>query len=109
MMIYRCSLATAGVLTTSGTPLTETEAFFVKAGATANSILAAISMLGRGAGLTQLTGIVMRIINWGTASTGGTTMTPLPVDIRMEAALATSASRPASGSTRLNGLITGCS
>ena len=108
MMVYRSSLATAGNLTTNATPNTETEAFFLKAGVR-NAAFAAISMLGKGAGLTQLSGIVMRIIKWATASTGGTAITPAPVDPGMQAAKATAASRPTSGSTRTNGLITGCS
>lgn len=108
MMVYRSSLATAGNLTTNATPNTETEAFFLKPGVR-NAVFAAISMLGKGAGLTQLSGIVMRIIRWGTASTGGTGITPYPVDPGQQAAKATAASRPTSGTTRLNSLITGCS
>ena len=108
MMVYRSSLATAGTLTTNATPNTETEAFFLKPGAR-NVTFAAISMIGKGAGLTQLSGIVMRIIKWGTASTAGTSITPQPVDPGMQAATATAASRPTSGTTRTNGLITGCS
>jgi hypothetical protein len=108
MMVYRSSLATAGNLTTNATPNTETEAFFLKAGVR-NAVFAALSMLGKGAGLTQLSGIVMRIIKWGIASTAGTGITPAPVDPGMQAAKATAASRPTSGTTRTNGLITGCS
>jgi hypothetical protein len=108
MMVYRSSLATAGNLTTNATPNTETEAFFLKPG-TRNSVFAAIAMIGKGAGLTQLSGIVMRIIKWGTASTAGTAITPSPVDPGMQAAKATAASRPTSGTTRTQGLITGCS
>lgn len=108
MMVYRSSLATAGNLTTNATPNTETEAFFLKPGAR-SATFAAISMLGKGAGLTQLSGIVMRIVKWATASTAGTGITPQPVDPGMQAATATAASRPTSGTTRTNGLITGCS
>ena len=32
--------------------------------------------IGKGAGLTQLSGIVTRIIKWGTASTAGTSIIP---------------------------------
>ena len=34
------------------------------------------AMLGKGAALTTLTGIVMRVVRWGTASTSGTGITP---------------------------------
>ena len=108
MMVYRTSLATAGNLQTSATPNTETEAFFLKAGVR-SATFTALAMVGKGAGLTSLSGIVMRVIRWGTASTGGTPMTPTPLDPGMQAAKATAASRPSSGSTRTNCLITGCS
>lgn len=106
-MVYESSLATAGNLTTNGTPNTETETWFLKAGA-ANAYLQAVSILGKAAGLTQLSGIVLRIIKWGTASTGGTGITPSPADQGYQAATATAASRPVSGTTRTNRQITGC-
>lgn len=106
-MVYRSSLATPGNLTTNVTPNTETEAWFLKAGA-ANAYLQAISILGKAAGLTQLSGIVMRLIKWGTASTAGTPITPAPSDPGYQAATATAASRPTVGTTRTNRLITGC-
>lgn len=106
-MIYTISLATAGNLTTSATPATETDTFFVKAGVR-NVALQAVYVLGKGAGLTALSGIGFRIIKLTTASTGGTTMTPSPKDPGMQAAKATSASRPTIGSTRINHLVFGC-
>lgn len=107
MMVYKSSLATAGNLTTNATPNTETEAFFLKPGVR-NAYLQALAILGKAAGLTSLSGIVMRIIRWGTASTGGTGITPTPNDPGYQAAKATAASRPTSGTTRTNRFITGC-
>lgn len=107
MMVYSLSLATAGNLTTNATPNTETDAFFVKAGVR-NVALQSLQMLGKGAGLTAISGIIMRIIKFTTASTAGTGMTPTPKDPGMQAAKATAASRPTAGSTRVNRIITGC-
>lgn len=107
MMVYENSLATAGNLTTNATPNTETETWFLKPGAR-NAYLQMISMLGKAAALTSLSGIVMRIIRWGTASTGGTAITPTPTDPGYQAATATAASRPTSGTTRTNRFILGC-
>jgi hypothetical protein len=106
-MVYSCSLATAGNLTTNGTPNTETDAFFLKAGVR-NAALQSVQLIGKGAGLTAISGIVMRIVKFGTASTAGTGITPTPKDPGMQAAKATSASRPTAGSTRVNRIITGC-
>lgn len=107
MMVYNSSLATAGNLTTNATPNTETEAYFLKPGAR-NAYLQSIYMLGKAAALTALSGIVMRVVRWGTASTAGTGVTPTPADPGYQAATATAASRPTSGSTRTNRFITGC-
>lgn len=108
MFVYDASLATAGNLTTSGTGNTETETVFVKPGSTRSVGLRALDIGGKGAGLTALSGIVARIIQWGTASTVGTAITPRPRDAGMPAAAATAASRPTSGTTRTNGPIIVC-
>jgi hypothetical protein len=107
-MIYSISLATAGDLTTNATPGTETDAFFIKAGSGRSAYLQSVQMLGKAAALTALSGIVMRIIKFTTASTAGTGITPTPKDPGMQAAKATSASRPTAGTTRVNRVITGC-
>jgi hypothetical protein len=109
LMVYDVSLATAGNLTTSGTANTETETLFVKPGANRNVSLAALYLQGKAAGLTALSGIIARIIKWGTSSTAGTSITPQPKDPGMQAAKATAASRPTPGTTRTNRVITGCS
>ena len=106
-MVYTISLATAGNTTTNGSASTENETFFVKAG-TRNVALQAMYVVGMGAGLTAISGITHRIIKWGTASTAGTAITPAPKDPGMQAAKATSASAPTSGTTRTNLLVFGC-
>jgi len=106
-MVYSLSLATAGNLTTNGTPNTETDAFFLKAGVR-SAALQSVMLMGKGAGLTAISGIIMRIIKFTVASTAGTGITPTPKDPGMQAAKATAASRPTAGSTRVNRITFGC-
>lgn len=106
-MVYTCSLATPGNLTTNATPATETDAWFLKAGVR-NAALQAVYAIGKGAGLTTISGISFRICKFTTASTAGTGMTPTPKDPGMQAAKATSASRPTAGTTRVNRIVFGC-
>ena len=106
-MVYSCSLATAGNLTTSATPNTEVDAWFLKAGVR-NAAFQAMYVIGKGAGLTAISGISFRIIKFTTASTAGTGMTPTPKDPGMQAAKATSASAPTAGATRVNRIVFGC-
>jgi hypothetical protein len=107
-MVYSISLATAGNLTTNGTPNTETDAFFIKSGTGRTCGLQAVYVVGKGAGLTAISGISFRIIRFATASTAGTGMTGQPKDTGMQAAKFTAASRPTAGATRTNRIVFGC-
>jgi hypothetical protein len=103
-MVYTISPATAGNSTAT---TSETDIFFIKAGAR-NAALQAMYLIGKGAGLTAISGIAMRIIKWATASTAGTAITPTPKDPGMQAAKSTSASLPTSGTTRTQHVVFGC-
>lgn len=103
-MVYTISVATAGNSTAT---TTETDIFFVKAGVR-NAALQSMYIVGKGAGLTAISGIAMRIIKWATASTGGTGITPTPKDPGMQAAKQTAASAPTSGTTRTQHVVFGC-
>lgn len=106
-MIYDLSLATAGNTTTNATPATENPTFTVKPGAR-NAALQSMYVIGKGAGLTAISGISHRIVRWGTASTAGTGVTPTPKDPGMQAAKQTAASAQTIGTTRTNKVIFGC-
>jgi len=106
-MVYSLALATEANIATSGTPNTETEVFFVKPGVR-NAALQAVYVIGKGSGLTAISGIVFRLIRWGTASTAGTGITPTPKDPGMQAAKQSAASAPTAGTTRLNKILFGC-
>lgn len=75
--------------TTSGTPNTELEPFFLKPG-TRNIGVQRLQVQGKGAALTSLSGIVYRLKKWFTTSAaGGTAAVPSPSDPGAQAAKAT--------------------
>lgn len=101
--VYTDSLATPGVLTTSGTANTETETFFLKPGSTRSLYMVALFAGGKAAGATQLSAGALRVAKWGTASTGGTTLSSIAKpDSSSPSTTITSGSRPTSGTTRTN-------
>ena len=109
MFVYDISLATPGVVTCSGTPNTEVATFTIKPGA-ASCGLQSMYATGRGSALTSISGIVHRLVNFATASTSGTAITPKAKDTRITAAVATVTSGQtlaAGGSNRTNGLVIG--
>jgi len=76
--------------TTSATPNTETDALFIKPGASRAVNLTSVAVQGKGAGLTSLSGIIQRVKKWTTtASSGGSAITPSPRDPGAQAAKAT--------------------
>ena len=106
LMVYGLSLATPGNTTTNGSANTENNTFTIAPGVR-NVGLQAMYAIGKGAGLTAISGIAHRIVNWATASTSGTGITPKPRDPGMEAAKATCTSAATNGSTRTNHLVFG--
>jgi hypothetical protein len=99
-MIY--TVAPGSNLTTSGTPSTEVDHLFVAAGVR-NVGYQAIFGCGKGAALTAISGIAIRGKHFGTASTGGTAITPKPKDPGMQASKATAAHTPTAGSAQAGG------
>jgi hypothetical protein len=106
-MVYSLSKAAAGNTATHATPDTETDVFFMKAGVR-NAALQSVYVVGKGAGLTAISGISFRVVKFTIASTSGTGITPTPKDPGMQAAKHTAASAPTAGSTRVNRMIFGC-
>lgn len=74
---------------TSATPNTEVDAVFIKPG-TRNIWLTLLQVIGKGAGLTALSGIAFRLKRYPTtASSAGTAITPSPKDPGAQASKAT--------------------
>jgi hypothetical protein len=73
--------------TTNATPGTANDCFFIAPGSARTVWLNAIYPVGRGANLTNISGISYRLEKWtSTASSGGTAVTPSPNDPRYSAA-----------------------
>lgn len=65
--------------TTSGSANTGIDFLFLKPGSSRALVILAIKVQGKGAGLTALSGISIRLEQWtSTASSGGTSTTPAP-------------------------------
>lgn len=110
-LVYTTSLATPGTSACSGTPNTETGAVSLKTASQGRNIsLQSAYVLGRGAALTALSGIVFRIMSATTASTSGTGTTPSPKDvIGYTAATAVAVTGQTISSTgRKNHVVFGC-
>lgn len=82
---------------TSATPNTEIDVLSIKPGASRKTSIYALRGLGRGAGLTALTGIELNWKLWTTASTAGTTLTPSPNNVVIAAITAVTVVRIGTG------------
>jgi hypothetical protein len=78
--------------TSNATPNTANDCFFVAAGTGRATSLQAVYVVGKGAGLTAISGIAFRVEKWTTtASSAGTAITPAARDPGAQAAKATAA------------------
>ncbi len=75
--IYGIVPTVATFLTTSGTANTELPNLAIRQ-ATRNCDVQSFYVVGRGAGLTSISGIAFRVRRWTTVGTGGTAVTPQP-------------------------------
>jgi len=95
-------------VTTSGTPNTEVDHLRYLTAATRQAAIIALYLLGKGAGLTAISGIVARFKRFGTASSAGGAITPAPRDPTAPAAVLTGFTAPTAGSTPTLQLAVGC-
>lgn len=96
-LLQSSTLALAPV-TTSGTTNTEVDHLFIKPGTGAKVDINGLRLQGAGNALTTLNGLMANFKNWTTASTGGTAMTPSPVNIAVaKASAATAGGAPTAG------------
>jgi hypothetical protein len=96
MFVYsslsRASAAALENYTTSATPNTPIDMFFIKSGTGRAAGVQRLQVQGKGAGLTSLSGIVYRLEKYPTTSAaGGSSVVPAPSDIGAQAAKATAA------------------
>jgi hypothetical protein len=91
---------------TNGTANTELDFFFMKAGSTRPAAIVAMRVQGKGAGLTALSGISVRLKTWtstSSTSVGGTSTTPAPKNKLSPACVATAGMATAASSTITSG------
>ena len=92
------SKAVAENYTTSGSANTEINSAFMKPGTTRFLNVIGLRVQGKGAGLTAISGLIFRLKQWiTTASSGGTAITPGPVNNIGPAATHTAAAGAAGG------------
>lgn len=89
MFVY--GVVPGALQTSNATPNTENDCFFIAAGSAGrSSMLQQLSIHGKGASLTSISGITFRLKKWfTTASSGGTGITPSPRDGTVQASKAT--------------------
>jgi hypothetical protein len=110
--IYTSQLATPGSSATNGSANTETGTISFKPPITlpASPVgFQAFYVVGKGAGLTAISGIAFRLCTFTTASTSGTGVTPYPKDPGFQAATVGAVTGQTISSTgRKNSVIFGC-
>ena len=101
--------ATAPVanVATNATPNPDTEHLRLLTVAAKSAQVKALYLVGKGAGLTAISGIAVRLIRQGTASTVGTALIPAPRGT-VGAASLTAFTGPTVGATPTQALVIGC-
>lgn len=97
MFVY--STVPGANVATNATPNTETDHLRTVTGASRQALLNALYVIGKGAGLTAISGIVFRFKRFSTASTAGAAITPAPRDPTAPASTITAATAPTAGAT----------
>lgn len=78
-------------VTCNATPNTANDFLFVKPGAAGRMVkVIKVDLIGKGAGLTAISGISCRVEKWTTTSSSGSALTPVPKDPGAQACKATS-------------------
>ena len=106
MFVY--SIAPAANVATNGSADTDTDHLRFLTTATRAAYFNALYMLGKGAGLTAISGIVARLVRFTTPSTVGAAIVPRPRDPGAQSAVGTPFTGPTVGTTQTLQLAVGC-
>jgi hypothetical protein len=98
----------AANVTTSGSANTEVDHIRTSTGSARVAMIQGLYLIGKGAGLTAISGIVARMYRYATASTAGTTITPRPRAPAAPAADLAASTGPTAGSTPTLQVAAGC-
>lgn len=107
-MPFIYTIAPAANETTNATPNTETNHLRTLTAATRMAMFTGIYVLGKGAGLTAISGIILRLKRFATPSTVGGAITPEPRDPGAQAAVLTAFTAPTTGATPTLQAAFGC-
>lgn len=115
MFVYHTVIASAesttasgAMYTTNGTANTVTDHLRFLTVSPRQANIQAVYLQGRGAGLTAISGISIRVARFGTASTVGTAASIRPRDPGQQAAVTTAFTLPTIGTTPTIALVLGC-
>jgi hypothetical protein len=95
-------------VTTSGTANTEVDHLRILTVASRGASITRLLAQGKGAGLTAISGIMLRLNRYGTPSSAGSSETPNPKHPAAPAAITTAFTGPTVGSTPTAQLAVGC-
>jgi hypothetical protein len=106
-MPFIYATAAAANVATNATPNTDTDHLRLLTVAAKGAGIKALYLIGKGAGLTAISGIAARLVRYGTPSTVGAAITPSPRGT-IGAASLTALTAPTVGATPLQQLVIGC-
>lgn len=98
-MPFGYTTAPGATVTTHGTPNSEVDHLRLLTGAARGARISGIVLGGKGAALTAISGIVIRLKRYATASTAGSAITPQPKEPSASAAVLTAFTGPTVGAT----------
>lgn len=104
--VYAISPATN--VSTNATPNTDTDHLRTLTGSTRGAAVTGLFLIGKGAGLTAISGIVVRLARYSTASTSGSSITPRGKAPSNPAAQLTAFTGPTVGTTQTVQQSVGC-
>lgn len=106
-MPFIYATAPSANVATNATPNTDTDHLRLLTVAAKGAAVKALYLIGKGAGLTAISGIAVRLVRLATASTVGTAITPAPRGT-VGAASLTAFTAPTIGITPTQQLVIGC-
>lgn len=107
-MPFVYSISPAANVTTNGTANTDTDHLRTLTGSTRRAAIQGLFLIGKGAGLTAISGIVVRLARYSTASTSGSSITPRPKEPSAPASQLTAFTGPTVGTTQTVQQSVGC-
>lgn len=107
-MPFVYAISPAANVATNATPNTDTNHLRTLTGSSRRAAVQGLYLIGKGAGLTAISGIVARLSRFATASSAGSSITPRPKEPSSPAASLTAFTGPTSGTTQTVQQAVGC-